>query len=429
MATVESVVEEEKKSFFGQLWRRWRQSVRRSRSRHLAHVRFRLTREGVHFLGILLFIFAGAVIREISLLILLAGAMIGLIVLQWRFNTSTLVGLQVSRRSQRSTSVGEETEIGVRLRNHKRFLSAWLVQVEDRVLKTEPDRKRTPTKGVVLVDSIRPNGQVSSAYRLQFHERGAYRVGPATVSTRFPLGLGIGYRTINTTADIYVRPRLGELTTSIERLFQLDQHGQSKSSSKSGAEEGEFFGLRPWATGDSKRWIHWRTTARLGELSVRQYEQHQRRQITIILDLYQSLERKRELGTKPDPHCEQAISFVATLAAKTARQGRDRLSIAFAGEKSRAYPTILSPVLVGSLLDDLAVVSPGKEPDLLEAYRSLCIPIQSNSAVLIVSTRSDQTEELEASASDSLTQRLLATARVRWIDVSNGDLEPYFLWT
>ena len=78
-------------------------------------MRFRLTREGVHYVGVLLFIFIGAILRDINLLILLAGAMIGLLLLQWRFNTRTLLRLTADRQLARTTTVGRANEISLRL--------------------------------------------------------------------------------------------------------------------------------------------------------------------------------------------------------------------------------------------------------------------------------------------------------------------------
>lgn len=408
-------------SFLAGLWQRWLKKRRRDRARTLSHVRFRLTREGVHFIGILAFIFIGAVIRDISLLILLAGSMIGLLVLQWRFNTSTLAGLHVSRRLARSTSVGQALDVDVQLSNAKFWLGAWLVLVQDRVCKIAPDKQRLSVTGTALVDAVHPRGKADSSYRLEFHERGQYSIGPTTLSTRFPLGLGTGWRTIENTSSVLVHPARGELTGRIPELFQLDQHGQAQSSPKAGTQEGEFFGLRPWATGDSRRWIHWRTTARLGKLSVRQFERQQQRQFCVLLDLW----RAGPTETRP---VEEAVAFLATLAYQMIRQGRDKLAVGIAGKQTSTFTAIQSPVLVNSLLDALAVVEPSSEPDLVTAIQGLSVPILMNSSLVVVSTRADQTHQLLGMGENSPTQRLLAKARIRWINVTAGELEPYFQW-
>ena len=424
MATVETVssTNDAPERGFGplQLWKSWVGYRKRMRSRNLAQVRFRLTREGVHFVGILAFIFIGAVIREISLLILLAGAMIGLLLLQWRFNSSTLVGIHLIRRQPKSVAVGEDLEVGLRLINPKPFLSAWLVLVEDNLRKVLPNRTRIPEQGVALVDTVRPKGATNSRYRLKFLERGQYEIGPARISTRFPLGLGIGWKTVDTTCSVLVHPSQGSLRPAIKGLFHQDQVGAAKSSARAALQEGDFFGLRPWATGDSKRWVHWRTSARLGQLSVRQFEQQQQKQATVILDL---AEVDSEEGRA---NCEAAISFLATLASHTLRHGREKLAVAVAGEEVASYPAIPSSVMVHSLLDSLAIAEASPEPDLLAAIRGLSIPISNNPRVLVISTREDQSEKLLAEPSEGMDQRLLSAVRLRWLNVAAGDLEKYF---
>ena len=408
------------------LYRLWQKVVARFRSnriRQRSRVRFRLTREGVHFIGILVFIFIGAVIRDINLLILLAGTMIGLLMLQWRFNTSTLVGINVLRNLPSYATSHRDTEIEFTVKNPKRWLSAWLVMVEDPIVQTAPKAKRTGEKGIGIVDAIRPTGASDSSYRLHFFQRGKYSIGPSTISTRFPLGLGRGWRTLDNKAEIVVHPRQGNLTRGVQKLFHLERLGQTKASNNAGAHEGEFYGLRSWTNGDSKRWIHWRTTARLGELSVRQFEQNQKRQICLLLDLYSD----KKNGASES--VEMAISFLATLATRTVREQRDKLSVGIAGENALGFGAVQSPVLVQNLLDELAVVNPSETPDLSGALKELHGPLLSNPNLIVISTRQDQFGDLQRSSDDPVLDKLLGRVRARWLNVANNDLEPYFQWT
>lgn len=396
---------------------------RSNRVRQRSRVRFRLTREGVHFIGILVFIFVGAVIRDINLLILLAGTMIGLLMLQWRFNTSTLVGLDVKRRLPSNATSHRDTEIEFTVSNPKRWLSAWLVMVEEPIAQTVPKSQRTGERGIGIVDAIRPTGTSDSSYQLHFYQRGKYRIGPSTISTRFPLGLGRGWRTLDNEAEIVVHPRQGNLTRGVQKLFHLELMGQTNASANAGAHEGEFFGLRSWSNGDSKRWIHWRTTARLGELSVRQFEQNQKRQICLLLDLH----TEDKSGTSDA--VEMAISFLATLAYKTVREQRDKLSVGIAGAEALGFNAVQSPVLVNNLLDKLAVVVPSSTPDLAGAIKELNGPLLSNPNLIVISTREDQIEKLRRESEDPILDKLLGRIRSRWLNVSENDLEPYFQWT
>lgn len=386
-------------------------------------VRFKLTREGIHFVGVLLFIFFGAVVRDINLLILLAGAMIGLLVLQWRFNVRTLVGVEALRTLSTATTVGHPTNVLIRLSNPKRWLGSWLVLVEDPLRRVAPKKEKSSGTGSLIVDEVRPQGQSEGRYQLTFHDRGLYQLGPTTISTRFPIGLGRGWRTLNNQTAITVRPRLGKLLPSSRVLYQMEQNGTAIASSKSGTSEAEFYGLRPWATGDSKRWIHWRTTARLGELAVRQFERQQHQQVCVLLDLFCS-----ESPTAADLAAqEQAIAFVATLAHNIVLLQKGKLAAAICGESNYRSPTIQSPILVENLLDELATIAPSTAPDIDSVLPDISVPLTTNPNLLVISTRPRPSDIFENSASH--IDRLLSRVQINWLNVSAGQLEPYFAWT
>ncbi len=412
-------------STLGSLWSVWLRKRRRDRARALSHVRFRLTREGVHYVGILLFIFLGALLRDINLLILLAGAMIGLLLLQWRFNTRTLVGLTAKRYLPRHTFVGQSTEVEVRLSNPKHWLGAWLVLVEDPLHKLLPAPWRISGKGTTVVDEVPPRGVSAAKYQLTFHQRGSYTVGPTTLSTRFPLSLGRGARTLDNATSIMVLPQLGQLSPRARQLFRAEQQGSAQAAQAVGSQEADFYGLRPWATGDSKRWIHWRTTARQGELSVRQFERQQRQHTCVLLDLAGTPRRKNEV----DEEVEFALSFLATLVSHTARHGTDRLAVGVAAATSFSLPSVQGGVLVENLLERLATVLPSPQPDLLVSLQGMTVQLLSSPHLLVISTRADQSQKIRELVQTALASRLVTRLQITWLDVTRGDAEPYFSWT
>jgi uncharacterized protein (DUF58 family) len=422
---IESQASNGSQSYSGWLWQRWRRKRKRDRARNLAIVRFRLTREGWHFLFVLLFIFVGAVIREINLLILLAGTMIGLLNLQWRFNTRTLQGLKVRRRIPQRTMVGVPTDVSIEITNPRRWLGSWLVLAEDQLQKVQPNNKRLVEKGVALIDEVQPNGTTSARYELRFLERGRYRVGSTTISTLFPIGLGRGWRVIDNSVDLMVHPHLGKLLPACSSLLQPELEGSAKAVPRASVHEGEFYGLRNWQSGDSRRWIHWRTTAKRGELSVRQFEQLQRRQLSVLLDLYQP-------KTKPTAADRQAIelavAFAATLASVLVSRDRDRVAFAIAGETVEVLPNVQSTVLVHDLLDRLSEFRPSATPNLSDAVNRISLSLMRSPILLVVSTRPDQFSALRQELEDGVNKRFFNHLQVRWLNVSIGELKNYFEW-
>ena len=83
------------------------------------------------------------------------------------------------------------------------------------------------------------------------------------------------------------------------------------------ARQQEYHGLRDYRPGDSPRWIHWRTTARVGEPMVKEFEQQTEQDLAVLLDPW--LPRA---GATPEQReaVEDAIRFAATVCLEACRR-------------------------------------------------------------------------------------------------------------
>jgi uncharacterized protein (DUF58 family) len=223
-----------------------------------------------------------------------------------------------------------------------------------------------------------------------------------------------------------VHPHLGKLLPACRSLLQAELEGTAKAVPRASVHEGEFYGLRNWQTGDSRRWIHWRTTAKRGELSVRQFEQLQRRQLSVLLDLYQPKTKPTEADRLA---IERTVAFAATLASELVNRDRDRIAFAIAGEKVHVLPNVQSAVLVHDLLDRLSEVRPSAAPNLVDAVKQISLSLMRSPVLLVVSTRPDQFGGIRQELDDGVNQRFYDRLQVRWLNASNGELENYFEWS
>ena len=328
--------------------------------------------------------------------------------------------------------VGVPTDVSIEIANPRRWLGSWLVLAEDQLQKIQPNVKRLTEKGVALLDEVQPQRSASARYALRFLERGRYRIGPTTISTLFPIGLGRGWRALDNSVDLMVHPHLGKLLPACRSLLHVELEGQAKAVPRASVHEGEFYGLRNWQSGDSRRWIHWRTTAKRGELSVRQFEQLQRRQLSVLLDLYQPkpINQPKNTASEADRYkaVECAVAFAATLASELVSRDRDRLACAIAGEKVDVLPNVQSAVLVHDLLDRLSEVRPSAAPNLVEAVSQISLSLMRTPVLLVISTRPNQFAAFRQELEQGLGQRCFNRLQVRWLDASNGELEAYFKW-
>jgi len=383
----------------------------------------RFTREGWYFLGVLLFVIGGAVAQELNLLLVLSGMMLGPLIFHARIVSLTLRRLRVRRRVPRRICAGEPLHVRIGVINPRRHLSAWLLNVQDQlrlVSNAQHVKAQSPTKVDVIVPRVSPGEEFWVSYRAHLTRRGRYAFGPMVVSTRFPLGLLKASRIHAVKAELLVSPQLGHLTPEWTKLIQAEHSGTQQPLSRQGLTEGEFYGLREWRPGDSRRWVHWRTSARLNTLAVRQFEQQRREAFALLLDLW----LPPEPTTDQIVRVELAISFAATAITELGRAGSRRLVIACAGTNVDHWTAAASPALAEELMEALAVVD-GGEGTLPSACRHLVAHWPRGTPGVVISTRPSQLRKLSHEFSEN-PEVLTRLHRIAWIDVSSAHVERFF---
>jgi uncharacterized protein (DUF58 family) len=159
--------------------------------------------------------------------------------------------------------------------------------------------------------------------------------------------------------DIVALPALGDVHRGKFRRFLRGsdprQERPRQIAIRHRAAQAEFHGLREWRTGDSPRWIHWRTSARRGTLMVREFEDPQGDDLLVLFDTR---------GETPGREFEARISLAASLCWEWCRQKDQRLGLGVIGSwpETGADAVVLSgltgPELARLLLTVLAEVEP-----------------------------------------------------------------------
>ncbi len=394
--------------------------------RRSAHpVGTRLTREGLQFLFMISFILFGAVLRDVNLLVILAGTLFGMMLIQWRVCAKTLVDLSIDRRLPRAVYARRPFEIELVLRNGKSWLGSWLVLVQDRmvfapVLSTIHRASQTIS---LLFLSVPPRSSRTQRYRCVAERRGRYQWMGLEMTTRFPLGLMRGVLTQKESRHFIVQPALGRLLPSWQELFLVRNSGARHRRVRSLADEGEFFGLRSYRIGDSPRAIHWRSSARRDELVVKQFQQPESRELVLLLDLVipsdPSLEARKRYVLIEDT----AVEFLATLVHQMTHANVGSITVAIAD----AQPTVASRVAARSqghaLLDRLANARGGTAATLIPAMKMLERENRHVEHLIVVSTRPMPAPSADALALDSIAPFWRS---VQWLNADAGETAKYF---
>lgn len=373
---------------------------------HLRRVKIRMTRNGYHFAFIALFTVIGAVVRDLNLLVILSGLLIGALAIQWRFCRATLAGLSVSRRLPREVYAGAGFQIRYEVHNHHNRLPAWLLTLEDQM--SNELRRTESARGHSTVGVIPGNDHALAGFPCRIDQRGKYRLGPLRIQTGFPFGLMNAFQYLKIRETVTVFPRLGSLKRNWQGWLMSRQVGVAVTRRRAGVNEGDFYGLRGWQNGDSRKWIHWRTTARAGELMVRQFEQQQRQQLAVFVDLHQPNEDEKAF--------ERLISFVATLTHEVCLNPANQIAVAMSDGMASSNMERRDREFRNHVLESLSVAVRSDSPNLGGMLGRLLSVGDSNWPILIASSRPVSIDSID---DGTVPERLLSRLDIRWLDLSD----------
>ncbi|MFI7491422.1 DUF58 domain-containing protein [Micromonospora echinaurantiaca] len=232
---------------------------------------------------------------ELTLLGAAAGAAVGYAVLTaaWRPRLAVARSADPDRVAR-----GEPASMTVTVRNTGRLRAASLV-AEDRC-----GDRAVP----VPVLRLRPGRDTTVRYDVPTRRRGVVPVGPLRVTRRDPLGLVSVARPYGGTVPVWVHPRIHPLRAvptgagrSLDGRVDAVPHGSIT-----------FDSLREYVVGDELRRVHWRTSARVGELMVRENVDTSLPRIVVLLDNRAAAHPDRADGVAEsfESGCEAAASIV-----------------------------------------------------------------------------------------------------------------------
>ena len=228
--------------------------------------------------------------------------------------------------------------------------------------------------GEFVVPPLRARGKWEDIFLVGSKRRGVIEVGPARSVRTDPLGLVRRVREWGEPVVLHVHPRTVRVPFDATG-FQVDIEGVV--TAKLSSSDVSFHALRDYEPGDDQRSVHWASSARLGKLIVRQYEETHRSHHLVILD-------NTEGSWDQDPF-ETAVSAVASLGLANLRESRT-VSLATASEW---IPTTSAM----RMLDALAELGTAPRGDFLRRVREVIDDRPGASAVTIVVPASTTDEQ------------------------------------
>jgi uncharacterized protein (DUF58 family) len=349
-----------------------------------------LTREGGYWLLTAAGLWLTGWLKGINLILLLSYLLMLLWGMNWFAAWRSLRGVAVRRTIRdpifAGSPVGWELEVSV---SGRRAKGGWQIYDEGAAHSI-----RWPLLS-------KPNGEPMYLRReVSLPRRGPYECRRLRAVSSYPFGL-VRREVVFAAEDrLNVLPRLGRI--HLGRLRRWLMHSarpdeRARRSRKRLALEAEFHGLRQFRPGDSPRWIHWRTSARTGELVVREFDHGTHYDLVLIVDPFASAESSEAV--------EAAVSLAATICWTWVEEAGDRVMLVVAGPRPAIVTGGDGPDATLELLETLAEVKGSDEANWQELVRLLQVRPLPAGPVLMVSSRPDR---IAADAVERLLRRPVA---------------------
>ncbi len=196
---------------------------------------------------------------------------------------------------------------------------------------------------------LRPWAQRSWVAIVPLTRRGTYRIEPMVVRTGDPFGFFEAAATVGRPTGVTVFPRIVPLPRW--RLPNAYLEGTHSAPERTLQTTPLATTVRPYAPGDSFNRIHWRTTARLGEIQVKEFDLEQTADVWIFVDL----ETRVHTGQGDVSTVEEAMRVAASIAHDAFLENR-AVGLTTSGHRLVSIPADRGPRQRQKIMQLLAAV-------------------------------------------------------------------------
>ncbi|MGH3356576.1 MAG: DUF58 domain-containing protein [Nocardioidaceae bacterium] len=250
--------------------------------------------------------------------------------------------------------VGQPARVTLTLKNTGRLPSS-LLMLEDQVPYVLGTRPR------FVIDQIGPRWKREIEYSLRSDVRGRFTIGPLTVRVCDPFGLIEIHRAFSARNSLTVTPQVQPLP---EGQLHGEWSGTGDNRPRAFAAAGtEDVLIREYRHGDDLRRVHWRSSAKVGELMVRREEQPWQTRATLLIDTRASAHQ----GSGPASSFEWLVTATASVGVHLSKLGYALRLVSESGDDHAGHWHDRGSGAVGDtndLLDHLAVIGPSRRARL-----------------------------------------------------------------
>jgi len=245
------------------------------------------------------------------------------------------------------------------------------VLVEERGMVPELRPINSPTK----IDEIPPDESRTVILSMHCERRGVYSVERLQISSSLPTGFVKVGRSKRQKKFVTVHPI--PTSKNWEKILAIPYHENSKSSFGTRLETcKELVGVRDWRLGDQVCDVHWRSTARRGRITSKEYAPQPAPTCSLLLDL-------EARTAKEEQRIDRMISIAASITQYLARKDFD-LNVFCTKEDGISDHSLNHFNGLQPLLYALSSLESHRRGDLSTAVTALVEPARADLVVLLM---------------------------------------------
>ncbi len=292
-----------------------------------------------------------------------------------------LAGVDINCTLDREESqVGRTVRMQISVRNKTILPIPWLrCWIEQPTMVQSGDRYKCHFL------SLRPHESCSFTVEIPCQVRGEFLMGNMVIQSGDLFGIFGDQRKFVCPQSLLVIPEVIPLHNQGygETVHMIGDHIVNLKSSLRGA---GLFGVRNYYSGDAMNRIHWKASARVQKLLVKEFERQRSREIAVVIDL----NKDGCIGAAPDTTLEKAVTIAASLAAAGLKEGYQVGLVALGQERVYLRPQTGRGHL-GLILERLARVKADAEDCFADvAYRESTGFAKGTRLILITSRISNE---------------------------------------
>lgn len=316
------------------------------------------------------------------------------IIVSWLWTQFSLRGLSARRRARSlRASVGDIFEEYFELSNESRMGKLWI--------EISNDSNMPGARGSRVFTMVRGKQKRTHIARTWMVRRGGFKLGPTRLVSGDPFGLFRAERVFPAEHSLVVLPMIYEISSFVTPPGLLP--GGQVIRRKALDVTPHASGVREYVPGDPMKRIHWPTTARRGQMIVKEFDQDPQAEVWFFLDAQKNIHAEKEhaypemysdgwvLDRRPEyalppSTLEYAISATASLAHYYLEQRR-AVGLVTASHQFRVIPAERSERQEGKVLETLAFIEAESNLSIagLVAAQAGQLP-QGSSAILVTPT-------------------------------------------